>query len=320
MAFSSIFVVTNSLRLRGYKVQSLSRPKSIPRQVLELAPRLVLSAGALAVLIAVSVGWLSLTKAKMVTVKLITNYGLSVKANGPLVPGKPAQLDLSILDYNGNRLAAYDQSAYGRFVHVAVVSRDLSYISATSLVAGKLTVSGGGGGMMASGPSSSLAITCGDCKILPEFVFPAEGEYVLFTYFWPANEDMVKLSVPLKVGSARTPAAALTPDESFTRQVDGAQVTLKFSQPLKANQYNYLTFEAVDAQGKLLSDYIQRVSGTLCDLEIVDQNLKVYLQPDFINRRKLQYSVNFPKPGLYKLWFTFKYHETDVIEYVVEVK
>lgn len=173
---------------------------------------------------------------------------------------------------------------------------------------------------MGASASSGVAITCGDCKIQPEFVFPAEGQYVLFTDFWPANADMVKLSVPLKVGFARTPAAALSPDESFTRQVDGAKVTLKFSQPLKADQYNYLTFEAVDAQGKLLSDYIQRVSGALCDLEIVDENLKIYLQPDFVNRRKLQYSVNFPKPGLYKLWFTFKYHQTDVIEYVVEVK
>ncbi|MCK9638638.1 MAG: heavy metal translocating P-type ATPase [Prolixibacteraceae bacterium] len=51
MAFSSIFVVTNSLRLRAYKVQSFKPKKSIMRQTLDLVPRIIAPVIVLAILI-----------------------------------------------------------------------------------------------------------------------------------------------------------------------------------------------------------------------------------------------------------------------------
>lgn len=51
MAFSSIFVVTNSLRLRSYRIQNYTLKKNILRQSIDLIPRILAPVTALAVLI-----------------------------------------------------------------------------------------------------------------------------------------------------------------------------------------------------------------------------------------------------------------------------
>jgi fructose-specific phosphotransferase system IIC component len=46
--------------MRGYKVQTIEKPKSLPRQLAEMAPQLIVPVIALAFLIALSTGWIKL--------------------------------------------------------------------------------------------------------------------------------------------------------------------------------------------------------------------------------------------------------------------
>ncbi len=114
MAFSSIFVVTNSLRLRSFKVQKLSAPKSLARQVVELAPRLVVPAGALALLIAFSVGWLEPAGAKGNMMgsdgssRQTSSYRAFIVPEAPIVAGEPASLDVEILDQFGKPFTDFE--------------------------------------------------------------------------------------------------------------------------------------------------------------------------------------------------------------------
>ena len=97
MAFSSIFVVTNSLRMRGFDVHKLTKPKPLARQLLELAPRLIAPAGALALLIALSVGWWMPAQANEQTVKSTTGrntnaYRVFIDQTTPIAAGKSTTL------------------------------------------------------------------------------------------------------------------------------------------------------------------------------------------------------------------------------------
>ncbi len=176
MAFSSIFVVTNSLRLRGYEVQTLSAPKSMTRQLAELAPRLVLPSVALAILIGISVGWLQPAQARggggmgsEGPGRKTSSYRVFLEQEGPIIAGQPSYLRLKIVDQFGKPFTNFDEELYAGSVYLTVVSRDLSYLSKTLLA--QPIVEGSG----ADAPGT----------VRPQIVFPVDGQYVLFVEFYP---------------------------------------------------------------------------------------------------------------------------------------
>jgi len=301
MAFSSIFVVTNSLRLRGYKVQTLMEPKPLARQLVELAPRLIAPAAALAVLIAVSTGWLMPAQSGMAggmrgggSVSQPTTYRVFVETGGTIVPGQPWPLIITILDQFGKPFTGFDTSG-GRPVDITMVRRDLAYIVETTLM-----------------PKA-------DGVLRPKMVFPAEGQYVVFVGFKPLGGDEVRSTASFVVGTATTPAAVLTSNASVV-QTGNMRLDLKFDGPLTVNQPVNLNFEATDLQGLPLSemDAIPLGEGQVV---IVDEALTTLLRPGFTDDQTLQFSATFPRPGKYKVWLSFwNPAQRQQVSFVVDVR
>src|SRR5690606_36197110 len=138
MAFSSIFVVTISLRMRGYDIHKLTAPKALARQLVELAPRLVVPASALALLIALSIGWLMPAKAQELAEVYSgprTNiYRVYIKPTTPIVPEKTTELDIEIIDQFGKRVTEFRSYEYAKLPHyayLAIARRDLEAVEIT---------------------------------------------------------------------------------------------------------------------------------------------------------------------------------------------
>ncbi|MBI5034002.1 MAG: copper-translocating P-type ATPase [Chloroflexi bacterium] len=318
MAFSSIFVVTNSLRLRGFKVESLTLPKPLPRQLLELTPRLAAPAVALALLIALSLGLLQPTQTEAMGMARKTTYRAVLNTKILIKPYLPTTLDIQIIDQFGKPLTESDISTLGQYMYVVAVPRDLRSFEANVI---PLIQGGGMGSGMANAsnpPAKALPIAS---SILPTFIFPANGEYFVFISFRPNGGDQVALSVPLTVGGATTPAAELDTKTLPTGWVGNLRVTLKSAGTFNANQSNLISFDLVNPDGTSRADEIEMMSEAALALYIVDENVTTLLRPDLIDRRAMQFSVYFPKPGKYKAWFAFKFpNQMQYVPFVIDVK
>jgi hypothetical protein len=342
MAFSSIFVVTNSLRLRGYKVQTIQPQKPLWRQLAELTPHLAMPAAALVLLIALSVGWLQPVRAgqNKGSAQYLTTYRLFIDQSKPITAGSTTPLNIKVLDQFGNLFTDFEFNNYYKsiyYAHLAVVPRNLSSLTETPLLLdpyrttnvvrsnmGSGTGSGMGSGMGANtGANSAIGplVSFSNAVIQPKVVFPKDGQYIAFVEFWPRGGERVVLSYPLIIGAGPTSTPDLSPDTDSIRQVGNLTVNMKTDGALKAGQFNYVTFETRDDQGQIQSQKIAQLSGSHLGLFIVDEAATTFLRPDFIKRNDLQFSVWFPKPGRYKAWFEFTTENTiQQISYVLDVK
>ncbi len=340
MAFSSIFVVTNSLRMRGYEIHKLTAPKPLARQLLELAPRLAVPAAALALLIALSMGWWMPAQANVqmdgnAKERAAASYRALIDQKTPLVAGQPTVLNLEIIDHFGQRLTEFEVIAFGRspvYAYFAVVPHDLTSLQAMPLFLQPLRATGGGSGMGmgapqpkaqsgAARPTAAPTVSFDSRALRPTVVFPTEGQYVAFVYFQPLGGEQMTLAIPINVGPATTPAATLSPETSPTQTLADLRLNLKTSGPLVAGEDGYVSFEAIDAAGEMRAGEIEMASGAFCHLYIIDEQLKTFLKPDLTGQTALQFKVNFPRPGKYKAWLEFRYAgKPQQIPFVLDVR
>ncbi len=296
MAFSSIFVVTNSLRMRGYKVQAIERQKSLPRQLIALTPQLIGPAVALAVLIGLSTGWITVPGMQKHGPGMQSDYRLSLTAQpSPMTPGQTARLTLAVADKAGKPVKEFDV-AHESLMHLIIVNRKLTFYAHEHPV---------------FNPDGTFAL---------DFAVPADGQYVAFADFVPKGKEDQVVTATLPTGPQDMPhQATLTPDVNLTQRVGDVTVTMTPGGKLVTGQEIPLTFKLTDASGAPITD-LQPYLGAMGHLVGIHHHVDTYLHVHPI-KDKTQFVVVFPKAGMYKLWAEFLRNGQILrASYVVDVK
>jgi hypothetical protein len=104
------------------------------------------------------------------------------------------------------------------------------------------------------------------------------------------------------------------------QQIGDLSVTLDTVAPLTAGQPATLAFTVTDAAGQSLAPTIDLESGLHIDLFAIDEGLTTFVVGELVDRSNLQFSITFPQPGAYKLWFEFRNEGQQQATFVVAVE
>jgi hypothetical protein len=230
-----------------------------------------------------------------------TSYHAVIKQEKPIIAGQSTTLNVEILDQLDRPVGDLEPRKYGMieyYAYVTVAPLDLSSLKAEPIVLGAY--------LLPDSPAGNIPGEVENVSLRPGVVFPKDGQYIVFVEILPHDSAIpVTLAAPVDVGSAKTQAAVLASDTPLTQQIDGLKVTLKYDGTLKAGQPANINFEVVDAQGKVITQEIEPQSGEHSILYVIDETLTTFQRFELVDHSNLQFSVNFPNPGKYKVWFEF---------------
>ena len=328
MAMSSVSVVTNALRLRGFTAPS--SPQAILHPPLGQRLRayaylgtialLALVVGAAALFFAQSRGTTAGTMAGMTSAEMappVTAAQASVQATlvapASLAPGAPVQLVYVLHQTRSSAPFTDVVISHEEPMHLIVVSRDLQQFQHIH--------------PQPTSRPGQYAVT---------LTFPAEGTYELYNQFARHSGADVLLSNVLTVGAPSGPTQ-LTVDR--TPKVSGnVRVGLEGAGALQAGRTQTLTFRLEDAQtGEPLAN-LQPFLGAAAHVAILSQDAQTFvhthgqqmpamagMQPAGTSGRfgpEISFQNSFPRPGLYKIWGQFATNDGRVVTaaFVVAVR
>jgi P-type Cu+ transporter len=142
-----------------------------------------------------------------------------------------------------------------------------------------------------------------------------EGFYKAYIDIKPKNKDYMVEPIPFIVGnpSPETHGHELVPDTNFSKSVDGETVKLTIN-AFKVGEPVKLSF---DLDRTNLTPYL----GAMGHVVILDEYGKKYLHVHPLNDKETVFETEFEKPGIYKIWAEFKQNgKVRAFPFVIEIK
>ena len=226
-------------------------------------------------------------------------FGVSVGANGPLEAGKPASLIFAVRE-DGKPATVRDfQLVHEKLYHLIAVSDDLSWFAHLHPQQGR------------------------DGKFYLVTEFPHAGTYRLYSDFTPRDAANAMAPAVVQVGGmAPRMAVKLTPDATLSKVVDGVEVDLKMSAPLRALAPTVLSY-TLSRAGKPLTNMTPYLAamGHMMAVSADGENavhthavhagsdprtgLEVTPQMATPTGPTQSFKLEVPTSGLYKVWAQF---------------
>ncbi|MCZ8513026.1 hypothetical protein O9H85_11450 [Paenibacillus filicis] len=151
---------------------------------------------------------------------------------------------------------------------------------------------------------------------------PEGGEYKLIADFIPAGFGAMTRTQWMTVQGPVSRTAAIVPDSSLSKSVDGKEITLTTGN-LAPGKEAALTFRFTDKAGKPITD-LQPYLGAVGHVVILSADTEQYLHVHPMDEKATGpdawFMTAFPKSGVYKIWGQFQQNgHVFVVPYTIQV-